>query len=68
MTAEYQVNISFFNQQITKLINSNELKNEEIKSLHEEIAHLKKESFEIMRDLEARWKAERKEREAEREK
>lgn len=41
MTNEYQANVGFLNQQIAKLTGNNELKNNEIKKLHEEISHLK---------------------------
>jgi transducin (beta)-like 1 len=68
MSTEYQANITFLNQQITKLIASNELKNNEIRELHEYIALLKKEQFESLKELEMKWKNERKERENEREK
>lgn len=34
MSNEYQSNITFLNQQITKLTASNELKNNEIRELH----------------------------------
>jgi len=60
MGIEYQANITFLNQQITKLITSNELKNNEIRELHEYIALLKKEQFESLKDLEMKWKNERK--------
>ena len=64
MSNEYKSNISFLNQQITKLTTSNDLKNSEIRELHEYTAFLKKEHFENIKDLEAKWKQERKEREA----
>lgn len=45
LNSEYQANIAFLNQQINKLTTSNELKNNEIRQLHEYIALLKKEHF-----------------------
>lgn len=63
MVNEYQANISFLNQQIAKLTNSNDLKNNEIKQLHEEIAHIRRVNAENIRDLEDNWREERRERE-----
>ena len=66
MVNEYQANISFLNQQIAKLTNANELKNNEIKQLHEEIGHIRRLNSENIRDLEENWREERREREEER--
>lgn len=68
MTNEYQANVGFLNQQIAKLTSNNELKNVEIKQLHEEIAHIKATYAENIKELELRWRQERKDREEEREK
>lgn len=51
MTNEYEANVGFLNQQIAKLSSNNELKNNEIKQLHEEIAHLKETYANNLRDL-----------------
>ena len=56
MTNEYQANVGFLNQQIAKLTSNNELKNAEIKRLHEEIAHLKSTYAENIKDLELKWR------------
>lgn len=45
LNSEYQANIAFLNQQLSKLTTSNELKNNEIRELHEYTALLKKEHF-----------------------
>lgn len=67
MTNEYQANVGFLNQQIAKLTSNNELKNNEIKQLHEEIANIKSSYADNIKDLELKWKQERKDREEERE-
>lgn len=63
MTSQYQANVGFLNQQIAKLTSNNELKNNEIKKLHEEIAELKNHYADNIKDLELKWKQERKDRE-----
>lgn len=68
LSNEYKANLAFLNQQISKLTSSNELKNNQIRELHEYNALLKKEQFQHIKDLEGKWKQERKERESEREK
>ena len=67
ITSEYQANVGFLNQQIAKLTSNNEIKNNEIKKLHEEIAHLKATYAENIKDLELKWRQERKDREEEKE-
>ena len=52
MAGEYQNNVGFLNQQIAKLTSHNEMKNNEIRKLHEEIAHLKSTFAETIKDLE----------------
>jgi len=51
MTSEYQTNVGFLNQQISKLTSSNELKNNEIKQLIEEISQLKNAYADNIKDL-----------------
>ena len=60
MTNEYQTNVGFLNQQVAKLTSANELKNYEIKQLHQEIANLKRTYAENIKDLQLKWKQERK--------
>ena len=62
MTNEYQANVGFLNQQISKLTSSNEQKNNEIKQLIEEISQLKNAYADNIKDLELKWKQERKDR------
>lgn len=68
MTNEYQANVGFLNQQIAKLTSNNQVKNNEIKMLHEEIALVKRHNAENVKDIEDRWREQREEREKEREK
>ena len=67
MANEYQANISFLNQQIAKLINTNDLKNNEIKQLQEEISHIRRIHADNIRELEENRREERREREEEKE-
>ena len=59
-------NITFKNLQIKKLTESIELKNIEIKNLYNDVAYLKKQTGEVQKELEGKWRQERKEREGER--
>ena len=67
MTTEYQTNVGFLNQQMSKMTVKNEILNSTVKNLHEEIVKTKHEYTELIQDLENRWKEERREMEAERE-
>ncbi len=66
MASEYQTNVGFLNQQISKMTVKNDSLNATVKGLHEEIVRIKKEYTELMQELELKWKAERKEYEEER--
>ena len=46
----------------------NEILNSTVKNLHEEIVKTKKEYTELIKDIETRWKEERKEQELEKQK
>lgn len=59
MTSEYQANVGFLNQQIAKLTSNNEVKNNEIKMLHDEIALVKRHNAQNVKDIEDRWREER---------
>lgn len=65
MANEYQANISFLNQQLAKVISSNDLKNNEIKQLHEDISQIRRIHSDNIRELEDNWRDERREREEE---
>jgi hypothetical protein len=56
MTSEYQTNVGFLNQQLSKLTVKNEVLNTTVKSLHEEIMKTKKEYTDVIQDIESRWK------------
>lgn len=43
MTSEYQTNVGFLNQQMSKMTVKNEILNATVKTLHEEIVKTKKE-------------------------
>ena len=60
MTNEYQGNVGFLNQQIAKLTTSCDLKNKEIRQLHQEIADIKRNYAESIREMDQKWKNERK--------
>lgn len=59
MTSEYQTNVGFLNQQLSKLTVKNDTLNLTVKGLHEEIVRIKKEYTELIQDIENRWKEER---------
>lgn len=67
MTTGYQENIGFLDQQLKKMTASLELKQAEIRTLQDELDYVKRTSQEDIRDLENKWKSERREREADRE-
>lgn len=66
MASEYQTNVGFLNQQLSKLTVKNETLNATIKSLHEDAFKTKKEFTEMILDIENRWKKERAEVDEER--
>lgn len=67
MTNEYQANVGFLNQQLAKLNSTIDIKNNEIKALHEEIALIKKHNAENIKDIEDSWREDREQREKQRE-
>jgi len=67
MASEYQSNVTFLNQQITKLNTISEIKTKEITKLHEEIHTMKITYEERLVEWESKYRRERKEREDERE-
>lgn len=56
MTSEYQTNVGFLNQQLSKLTVKNETLNVTVKGLQEEVVRIKKEYTQLIQDIEARWK------------
>ena len=68
MASEYQTNVGFLNQQLSKLTVKNETLNATIKSLHEDAFKTKKQFTEQILDIENRWKKERADADEERQK
>lgn len=51
MSSEYQSNVGFLNQQISKMTVANETLNATIKGLHEETVRVRREYTEAMQEL-----------------